>query len=207
MLVLYSIMVKSLWQIRNFDLSCQNADIVQFIFQDAQVFGSKAYPFNTTTIYQLVTATTMQLLRQYLSQYRTCGQIVSRILTVVCLLRLRFSIKITYYHIRIICYCFGYKFFNHVLFHPIVRISMDRILACRMVNPCLTCNRYPAILLVYHLHTTIFRGIFVTNLSTIIRRTVIHQDDFDIAVGLRQQAVYALMNIFLRFIDRNDDRN
>lgn len=65
MLVLYSIMVKSLWQIGNLDLSCQNADIVQFIFQDAQVFGSKAYPFNTATIYQLVTATTMQLLRQY----------------------------------------------------------------------------------------------------------------------------------------------
>lgn len=194
MLVLYSIMVKSLWQIRNLDLSCQNADIVQFIFQDAQVFGSKAYPFNTATFYQLVTATTMQLLRQYLSQYRTCGQIVSRILTVACLLRLRFSIKITYYHIRIICHCFGYKFLNHVQFHPIVWISMDRIFACRMINTCLTCNRYPAILLMNHLHTVVFRCILIAYRTAIIWRTVIHQDDLNIPVGLRKQAVYALMN-------------
>ena len=53
----------------------------------------------------------------------------------------------------------------------------------------------------------VFCCIFVTDLRTAIRRAVIHQDNFQIGIGLIDDAVYASPQIRFNLVYRNDYGN
>lgn len=90
-----------------------------------------------------------------------------------------------------------------------VVIAVDEAdeIALANVKSCISGRRKAAIILVDHLNAVIHCSIIVTDLRAAVRRSVIHQDQFEILVGLSSDGIYALCQICLNLKDGHDHGN
>ena len=118
--------------------------------------------------------------------------------------RLRFTLKthiIAQRHIRV----GAQHFFIHLRRDPVVRIHEGHVVPGGRANPGISRRRSSAVGLVDHLHPCILLCIPITESGAGVCGAIVHKDQLKICECLPENAVHALLQIFLGIVDRDDD--
>ena len=87
---------------------------------------------------------------------------------------------------------------------PVVAVHPADPLACGGIQPRIAGRGHAAVWLMDDLDPFVPLRIFIADFSAPIGGTVIYQNDFQIVIGLRQNALYTLAEILLHPVNRND---
>ena len=94
---------------------------------------------------------------------------------------------------------------DKVFCHIVIRIRKGKIFPARCINACISSPGQSGIFLVNHTDSVIFFGVCITDFRTAIQRSVVYQNNFQVPVGLCQQAFHTPAKICLYLINRNND--
>ena len=94
---------------------------------------------------------------------------------------------------------------NIVIRHIIIRIHKCQILTFCHIDASISGTGKPPVLLMDYLDPFLFFCIIFTDLRALIRRPIIHQDDFQILIGLRKQTVHTTGKIAFHPVHRYYD--
>ena len=91
------------------------------------------------------------------------------------------------------------------LVYNIVAIDKGYVFPTSHLKPFVAGSRGTSIRLMEHRDARIAAGIVIANVPAPIGRTIIDDDDLDVAIGLRQHRVKASGKVGYRVIDGDDD--
>ena len=101
----------------------------------------------------------------------------------------------------------GHQLFQIIQFHPVVGVGEDDIVALRVVDAEVAGGGQAAVGLMEHPDVVPALGLPVAHVLAAVGGAVVHDDDFIIPVGLAQQAVHGLGEIFARVVHGYDYGN
>ena len=93
----------------------------------------------------------------------------------------------------------------HIRRNPIIAIDKSHQFSGCDDYPCISGIRQASIRLVYHPNTAIFFRPCIAHGGAAIRRSIVHQDDFQIRIRLVYDGGHALIQIWFHLIDRDDN--
>ena len=91
--------------------------------------------------------------------------------------------------------------------HKVIGIHKADVFAPCHIQPKIARRGHPTVFFVENAHPGILRRIALHDLPAVVRRTIVHNDQLKIPVGLRQQAVQTRGQILFHLIDRYDHRD
>ncbi len=89
----------------------------------------------------------------------------------------------------------------------IIAITEQIVFSAGNCHSGISCRGKATILLMDDFNSLIFFNILVTNSRTIIRATIIHENQFKVRKGLREDTVHTAAKIWLHFINRYNNAN
>ena len=92
--------------------------------------------------------------------------------------------------------------FNKMWAHIVVAVHKCQIFTFRQLNACIPCPGKSFVLLMNHLDSVIFSGIGITNGRTPVRRPVVHQNHFQILIGLGKNTFHTPFQILFYPVNR-----
>ena len=88
---------------------------------------------------------------------------------------------------------------------PIVGVGMDGVEAGGVLNTVLACRGNTAVVFVKDFYTGVLTGVEVADGAAVVGAAVVDEDEFEVCIGLSQEAVDATVQVALGFVDGDDD--
>ena len=107
--------------------------------------------------------------------------------------------------VRAVCLRRSHKAFVHFRLDPVVAVHEAEVFAPGNVHASVPGAAEAPVFLVDDLNSGIFPGVFITNGAGGILGPVLHQNDFQVFIGLGQNRIDAFGKIRFHIVNRNDD--
>ena len=87
----------------------------------------------------------------------------------------------------------------------VVAVEKTHKLACCEIESGIAGVGKPPVGLVNHTDAGIFGGTFIADLAATVGRTIVDQDDFEVAPGLVHKGIHTAVEVLFNLVNRNND--